>query len=154
MKDFTNTVNGVNYAVQKILHLIKCILIYIRSKCILRCSGLFRSHIECCCVNHIKIKSHIGNPVTSTDINRIFLINIHILTSDILMHKIKILKLILQLLLQTKLNCTTYINQLIFAATLFYYIHVLAMKWLALNYSCNGAESKMSTIYMHSSSFS
>lgn len=38
----------------------------------LRCSGLFRSHIECCCVNHIKIKSHIGNPVTSTDINRIF----------------------------------------------------------------------------------
>lgn len=103
---------------------------------------------------HIKIKSHIGNPVTVKEINRIFLINIHILTSDILMHKIKILKLILQLLLQTKLNCTTYINQVLFAATLFYYIHVLGMKWLALNYSCNGAESKTSSIYMHSSSFS
>lgn len=43
---------------------------------------------------HIKIKSHIGNPVTVKEINRIFFcININILTRYILMHKIKILKL-------------------------------------------------------------
>lgn len=76
------------------MHLIKCILIYIRSKCILRCSGLFLNHIKCTLLYHIKIKSHIGTPVTVKEINRIFFcININILTRCILMHKIKILKL-------------------------------------------------------------
>lgn len=43
---------------------------------------------------HIKIKSHIGNPVTVKEINRIFfLYKYKILTRYILMHKIKILKL-------------------------------------------------------------
>lgn len=42
---------------------------------------------------HIKIKSHIGNPVKVRDKQNIFFINIHILTRYILMHKIKILKL-------------------------------------------------------------
>lgn len=63
------------------------------------------------------------------------------------MHKIKILKLTVTV--RNKIEqYYIYKPTNILAATLFYYIHVLAMKWLALNYSCNGAESKLSSIYI------
>lgn len=62
----------MEYTVQEILHLIKCIL-HIRSTCILRCSGLFAQSYRML-LHHIKIKSHIGKP--SSEIKEYFLINI------------------------------------------------------------------------------
>lgn len=79
---------------------------------------------------HIKIKSHIGNPVKVRDKQNIFFINIHILTRYILMHKIKILKL--------TVTVTNKIEQ--------YYIHVHVYKLtnirsnIILQHTCTRSE--------------